>query len=718
MRKVIFIFIAMLSFSHWSHALFGDTTFLQPASEKFVFHSSLKDAIPSKVVVDFNDVVYVLTNKGVGRIFQHKVIKDLRYRPLQNRIPNDITIQEGTGFLYYLFNDVLLTNEEAGEIQIALPEGKYSSFQISKSKTVLINGEKKTMLFENGNWTELTRPAGGISNIYIDRGIFFALNKDAVYVLENKKFELLHSSKGLQALGFRGNEIILGTANGYYGISRVDWKKTFDTKTKIPVQEIGFLTIVNNNIWAATPQGSFMERGNGGYDYYASKRWLLEDNIIGMTKGNKDEIYFLGNTGVSKISPKKYTYHNKAIAFQDKIRQRHIRYGLLAELRLASPGDLTTAELVDTDNDGLWSSFYLGSQAFRFAVTSEKIARNYAWETFAAYERLISINPLKGFPSRTYERKGFKVSDPEAWRIAKDTSWEWKGTTSSDEFVGHIFIGAVMDQFIAKTAAEKKRVANFVDKILTHIIENNYNFVDADGKPTLWGRWHPDYINGYAKTISDRKLGATHLIAGLQLAYKLTGKAIFKSEAFRLMKEHGYLENILISPYNIKATPGYIYEHADMGMGPWNHSDDEMEFLSFWVLYHYAFNKDLQKQYSKAIQEFWQIEKPEKNPVWNLITYGTEGSFDKASTLWYLREFPMDLIRWDIKNSMRKDLDFLEPNFRQQFTKEVLSPRERPTHRYNSNEFNLDGGEGGLTELSGAEYLLPYWMARYLKVIQ
>jgi hypothetical protein len=30
----------------------------------------------------------------------------------------------------------------------------------------------------------------------------------------------------------------------------------------------------------------------------------------------------------------------------------------------------------------------------------------------------------------------------------------------------------------------------------------------------------------------------------------------------------------------------------------------------------------------------------------------------------------------------------------------------------------LDGGDGGYSELAGDEYLLPYWMARYLKVIQ
>lgn len=711
------LWIVLISVST-GYAFPSDSVFYQPVSEKNYFHESLTGAIPSKIVVDYNGVAYVLTDRGVGRVFENKIIKDMLYRPLQNRIPADITVQDSTGFLYYLYDDVVLTNAHAGEISIPLPSGNFSAISVSADGTVCALRGSDVFLYEGGKWKDVSVSGARITGIYTRGNEFYALTSEVLYKMKKGKFEPLHRGNNLQSVDIGNEKITIGTSMGYYVIDKESGKVLAKTKTKIPVQDIKHLLTVNEQLWAGTMQGAFMEKPDGRYDYYASKRWLVNDSIVDMAKGKNGELFFLSKEGVSMISFRPETYHEKAVYFQDKIRQRHIRYGLLAELRLTRPGDLTSAEMTDTDNDGLWSSFYLGSQAFRYAATGEPIACEYAWETFEAYERLISINPLKGFPSRTFERTGFKVSDPSAWRLAKDTAWEWKGTTSSDEFVGYIFVAALMDQYIAKTPDEKKRVADFMDKILTHIIENDYNFVDSDGKPTRWGRWHPDYINGYAKTISDRKLGATHLIAGFQLGYALTGKSIYKDEAFRMMNEHGYLENIMISPYNIKATEGYFYDDTDMGMGPWNHSDDEMEFLSYWVLYHYAFNKDLQKQYGKAIHEFWQIELPEKHPAWNLITYGTEGSFDKESTLWYLREFPRDQIRWNFKNSIRKDLDFLEPNFRQQFTKEVLSPRERMAHRYNANEFLLDGGSGGARELSGAEYLLPYWMARYLKVIE
>ena len=447
------------------------------------------------------------------------------------------------------------------------------------------------------------------------------------------------------------------------------------------------------------------------------QRWLDKNSVSSMAGDTKGNVYILTPTGLNEIKFIRHTLFEKANYFQNDIRQRHIRYGLLAEIRMKKPGDLSTAEMVDTDNDGLWTSFYLGSQAFRYAVTKDPEAKRYAWECFEAYERLLSINQLKGFPSRTFERKGYKVSDPDAWRLSPDSGWEWKGTTSSDEFVGYIFIASVMDQFVAKTDAEKKRVADFIDKILTHIIDNKYNFIDVDGKPTKWARWNPEYVNWYPHTIGDRKQTSTNIIAGLQLGYKLTGKELYKNEALRLMYKYGYLDNIMTDIRNIKRTPGYIFMGDDMGNGPANHSDDEMTFLSYWVLYHYAFNKELQQKYSKVIHNYWQIILPEKNPLWNLITYGTAGSFDKASTLWYLREFPMDMIRWNIKNSQRKDLTFLEPNFREQFTSELITPEEQPIHRYNANPFELDSGSNGTEELSGAEYLLPYWMARYLKVL-
>jgi hypothetical protein len=695
-----------------------DKPFRQPVSVKYIVSESLKGSVLQKVVCDYNDNIYVLSDKGVLRISNNELVKDIRYTPLANTIPVDINVQEQSGHVYYLYKNHLLSNGYAGKPYAEFPEGKYSRLAVSADGTVLLAGPNAVALVTSGNVKELSENVPDVLSVNAHHRNFYLLSRTGIYSLINGTLRKIHSGSNFNAIDFRGDEIIIGTDAGYYGINAVSGDTITSLHAKVPVPDVDCIAVVKGNVWAGTREGGFMQETAKGYRYYASKRWLEDDEVKSICSDSKGNVYFLTDGAVNEIRFSEFTLAKKAIYFQDKIRERHIRYGFIANATFQRPGDVSTAQLTDTDNDGLWSAFYLGSQAFRFATTGEKAAKRYAWEAFEAFERLISINPLIGFPARTFERKGFKNSDPERWHDSQEKGWEWKGTTSSDEFVAYIWVSAIMSEMVAQTKAEKERVAAFIDKILTHIIDNDYNFVDADGKPTLWGRWNPSYINSYPETVGDRRLGSTTIIAGLQLGYRLTGKEKYKSEALKLMNVHGYLKNIQLPYSHIKSTPGVLHEGIDMGDGGWNHSDDEMAFLTYWVLYHYAFDDNLKKKYASAIEDHWRIERPEKNALWNLITYGTIGKLDKASTFWHLKEFPIDLIRWNVKNSHRKDIELLPPNFRNQTTKELLPPAEVPIHRHNTNAFILDGGENGMSELAGDEYLLPYWMARYLKVLQ
>jgi hypothetical protein len=695
-----------------------DKPFSQAVSYKYHLQKSLRGAELRKIVADYNDNIYVLSDKGVLRVCNNELVSDLRYTPLANTHPLDITAQEQSGHLYYLYDDHLLSNGYAGKPYASFAKGKYSMIAVAADGTSLLAGKDELAICRSGVVENLDVKTGDLLSVAAYHNNFFLLSTDAVYSLVNNKLKKLHSGKQMTAMAFRGNEIIVGTHAGYYGISSLTGDTVTSLHLKIPVQNINSINVVNGHVFAGTSDGGFMEQPARGYRYYASKRWLDDDEVRGITSDSKGNIYFLTGAAVNEIRFSQYTLAKKAEYYQDKIRERHIRYGFIANATFKQPGDISSAQLTDTDNDGLWSAFYLGSQAFRYAVTGEKVAKRYAWEAFEAFERLISINPLKGFPARTFERTGFKNSDPDRWHSSPENGWEWKGTTSSDEFVAYIWVAAIMNEMAAQTKDEKLRVSGFIDKILTHIIDNDYNFVDIDGKPTLWGRWNPSYINSYPETVGDRRLGSTTIIAGLQLGYALTGKQKYKLEAEKLMKEHGYIKNIQLPYSNIKATEGVIHEGIDMGNGGWNHSDDEMAFLTYWVLYHYSFDEQLKKKYAAAIEDHWKIEQPEKNALWNLITLGTIGKYDKPATLWHLKEFPIDLVRWNVKNSQRKDIELLPHNFRNQYTKELLPPGETPIHRHNSNAFELDGGENGMSELAGDEYLLPYWMARYLKILQ
>ncbi len=199
------------------------------------------------------------------------------------------------------------------------------------------------------------------------------------------------------------------------------------------------------------------------------------------------------------------------------------------------------------------------------------------------------------------------------------------------------------------------------------------------------------------------------------------------------MNEHGYLENLMRPMEEIgrvtdipDESAGLSHDEladaaearAQMLSSSWNHSDDEMYFLGYWGLYRYAFNDTLRSMYKEAIIDHWEIERPEKEGLWNIFTAMVSPEFDREEAIWYLQRHPMDLIQWEIKNSHRKDIVFIEPNFRNQTISEVLPPDERPVQRHNANMFRLDTSGNGSQEFSAGDiWLLPYWLGRYLDVI-
>ena len=75
------------------------------------------------------------------------------------------------------------------------------------------------------------------------------------------------------------------------------------------------------------------------------------------------------------------------------------------------------------------------------------------------------------------------------------------------------------------------------------------------------------------------------------------------------------------------------------------------------------------------------------------------------------------MIQFAVQNSHRKDIKFIDSNFRGQTTSEVLPPDERPELKHNRSLFNLDAGDRGSELSAGDTFLLPYWMGRFLGVI-
>jgi hypothetical protein len=708
--------IASAANSNTIQHFYEDRPFIQDFSQKIPLSNELAGIKLSAVRCDRNKRILVLSEKGLLHIYGGQLVPDKTYRPLVDMQIKSMETYRGQ--FIYLTDKAVLSNAWAGRLLIPHKTPDAGLFAMGNNFDFLLLEKNSIAYFNQGKQVEEWQTGRSKA-----KQILFDRTHNRFLLLFDNKLESFSPGKKVVST-FEGSNLncieliknnsvlIIGTQDGYIEIDAESLKPRSDLQKKLPCTDIRRIKQIGEPVWFGTPQGAFTLNGEGQANYYASKRWLVDDNVIDISEGPENSVLILSESGLSIIHFEPMTLEQKAEHFDKLTRQRHIRHGLNCSLSMSKPGDLSTGTLVDSDNDGLWTSMYLAGELFRYAVTKSDDVLQNCYESFEAMERLSQINHIEGFPSRSFERAGYHLSDKSRWQPAEDPNWTWKATTSSDEIVGHFFAYGIFAE-IVPDKDWRDRAITLIDDIMAHIVRNNLYLIDFDGKPTLWGRWNPDYVNKFPKKVGDRRLNSIEIIAFLQTAYHFTGKEIYRNKAFELLDKYGYLDNIMIPISQIGRVPGIDLTTE------WNHSDDELAFLSYWNLYKYAFTDELREKYLQTIKGHWEIERPEKNPLWNLIYAMTEASdFDLDQTIWSLKEFPLDMISWSVRNSQRKDLEFLEPGFRNQTTRNVLPPDERPMSKYNGNAFELDGGDGGHNEYSGDIYLLPYWLGRYLKIIR
>lgn len=680
---------------------------------------------------DRNGVVQILEGnqlmKPYGGVFQldGKIVSDRTYLPMKDK--KVLAIDRYQDQLVYLDDEAVFSNAWAGSLFLKHTLSSPTAFAGGNNFAFLAAANNKLQLLQKDKAAySFELPAGiNVSDIVFDAGqnLFWILNEKEIYSFSPANNALTKAITGDQmtslAVNPGKNQLVVGTKNGFFTYD-LKAKKKSEVNQKLPWTEITTVQADQDKVWFGTTMGAFSMDAAGEFSYYYGDRWLpgeqVKDLII---QGNKTHV--LTENGLGTIVFEEMTLAKKAEILDKQMRQHHIRHGFNASLDLAEKGNLATGRLSDSDNDGLWTTMYLAGEGFRYAVTKDPEALQNVKESLLAMERLFTINSLEGFPSRSFERSGYipQLSDPERWQHAKDPEWDWKSTTSSDEAIGHVFAFGVLAEVVEDPWVKAKSI-ELLDAMMTHIVKNDMYLIDYDGKPTLWGKWHPDYVNGFPTSVGDRKLNSSNITGMLQTAYHFTGKQMYKDKAFELMNKYGYLENMMRPMSGIGRSGDGSDDWAKMLSDGWNHSDDEMYYVGYWGLYRYAFDENLKAKYKASIVDHWEAERPEKEGLWNIFTALVQPeNFDLEEAIWFLEKHPIDFIGWTTKNSHRKDIELMEPNFRNQLTKEVLSPSEVRIARHNANRFSLDGGNNGMTANSpGDIWLLPYWMGRYLEVIK
>jgi hypothetical protein len=458
----------------------------------------------------------------------------------------------------------------------------------------------------------------------------------------------------------------------------------------------------DHSVWLGTTQGilrlNFSAPERDRYQYMAGRRYLRDDDVRQIVPDSEAGAWVRTASGVSHIQIKPMTLEQKAEIFERRIRERHNRYGLIADCFFTTPGDVTTHQYIDNDNDGLWTSLYVAAECFRYQITKSPEALANAKKSIDAMLFLEEVAGRRGFPARSYVRKGDRLPQGGEWHWTADGQYYWKADTSSDEIVGHFFMFSIAYDLLPDEAL-KSRIAATAKRIMDHILDHDYCLIDLDGKPTTWGWWSPELLT---KRPDERALNSLQLLSFLKTAFHITRDPRYESEYRKVAHEFKYLDWLT-----------RVNEFRE----ELNYSDEELAMLPYYCVFQYERDPELLKYYRRGLDEWWKNIQREACPLWTFIylTGQPQAKINLSPAAWTLYRTPIDMIKWTVKNSNRTDITWA-PGFERAGQREILPllpPDERPIMRWNSNPFVIDGGDNGADEDDGAAFLLPYWMGRY-----
>lgn len=521
----------------------------------------------------------------------------------------------------------------------------------------------------------------------------------------------------------------------------------------------------DGEVWFGTEKGAI--RVEDDYFYYRfSRRWLPDDAVNDIAVDEFGAAWIATDAGISQIASVPMTFEEKAAFFTKLTEDRHVRMGFVAPNNLQVPFDKSSYQLGISDNDGMYTSMYGAAQAFRYAVTGDPEAKALADRSLKACKWLVDITHEPGFPARViipidyredvneqYSReynKRHQLSDP-FWKdiyprfpTSEDGNYRWKCDTSSDELAGHFFFYAVYYDLVAETEEEKAMVREVVADITDHLIRNGFVLRDYDGLPTRWGNFSPEYMASIWGW-DQRGLNSMMMLSFLNVASHVTGDAKYEASAKMLRDQYNYHINAMhakefFPPENVV---------------PW---DNNLSLMSFYGLINYEKDPALLLIYREALENTWLHISKQKNAFWNTI-YGAlaqkftedaeRGLFDpevvypenklyapnkvKSYSDWdarsediveTLERIPLDMIGYEMDNTHRLDVQLdptpgQNPGIGWRYDTYAVPVDERGHVRQDRDGFALVYREvgGGMAEQEGTFYLLPYYMARYHRLI-
>lgn len=723
--------------------------FPQLTRRVFTTENGLKSNNITAMRFDSNGVLFVGTDKGLARFDGEKFI------PVnlgKKDTPVSMIYFNSENHMFVGVDNLLLEFDGSKK----LSEQKYDS-RLIDIKTDL--DEKTWVLTElalyklsKENVCELKIETPGRATclaVYKNNKVYIGTNGGGLHALTGKRWhwsELMEDTTGvlsntitclyMDPVGC----IWVGTDKGICVYDDTNYWVDHSKVIGLPEAHITGIAISKNGDKYFSTTTGLIHQHNGRLSYYGYKRWIPSPLATGVVISPDGAVCVSTDKGISLFETQMMSLREKAVKLREQTEKFNVRDGFVLDRVLEHEGKVTLDEghVRSTDNDGLWTGLYTAALCFEYACTKEPDVRKMAKRSLLAMIKLTEITGIDGFTARAIRyphEPDYATGVRHEWHFTKDSDGnecEWLGETSSDEMVGHFYCYANYFDLVADDE-EKKLIATVVDKLLNHIISNNYRLVDADGLPTTWANWDPDLLNNDHKWIYEKGTNSVQMLTFLKIGYHITGNDKYE----KLFMHFAGAKHFAMNLMQYKIHDGYIV-----------HIDDNHDFLMMSLLMRYTENPELRSIFAMGLTHHWELEKVERNAFFNFVYGAVTGErYNAEDAIDELMDYPMDHVMWTLYNSYRPDLKWdlspLDLGLKPQLF-EPLSAHERRIVSSDTTRFVPDSGaedvakqlfeesdkpaafagfpgtgdDKGMTFESCTNYTHAYWYARYYGLIE
>lgn len=502
-----------------------------------------------------------------------------------------------------------------------------------------------------------------------------------------------------------------------------------DAPCGLPYENLRKVAVSDDGVvWLATEKGAFRHDpsdGSGRFKAFHSSRWLNSDNVTAVGFDHEGGVW-IGHgegQGITRLWREEWTLKQKADLFMSRLEETHIRTveratdgkvrrGFIAGCAYTNSGDPESDCVTEwNEDDALWTGIYALTEMFRAKLAKDPgekaAAEKNAGDAVELMLDLERTTPVAGMLARTLVER---ETEPEDWNRSSDYGWlDGAGMRS---LAGHLLIyGFYYDLFTDESM--RAAVSGAIGKIAQHIVDQGFRLVDLEGNPTDDGLWNDARVTNTGTRTGDAGVRALQLLALLRSAYHVTEDEAFYEAYLERANEAGYA-GVARDQKTIDAS-----RESD-------HALDLLAFLSYLPLLKYADITHFRGIYMESLEQAIEFERPEKVPLFTII-HGAfkHNDFGLDEAVRQLQELPVETINWKLDTCWRGDVQTVSPVTEGGLMEltEVLPVDERKIIRLDGNPYECQWDPdpqkiGPDIEETGLNFLLPYWMLRFYRMLE